>query len=655
MPAHNASATPIRPADLERHRDRANAFMVEAKWKPAAKAAAPSAEGGRWRPATDYSSTGIEKVNLMVLAKKVSADPLLLSEEAALVVRAWREGLAVAMHLAHAYGEVAGLERLIQLNRAGQLSGDQKAEFFDKHHASSAVALYGLGAYLHWFLSTHQGEAIASRQLTCPSLPEVDFANPLRALEGAIFYFGHFSEKDVPLQDGRDWFRLSLLYAENLLEEVRQRSGSLRFTEFFTDVHYRLEGSEFSVHGFAPPTDYQAVSVEFNRVSFGSIVGNRAAKHAARRLAERLLCYDRTAKKNPFMEIGGLPLVRMGYGKPGTGKSLQIAATATLLHEHCERLDLPFLFWPLPDNVVSTFQGGSAERMVDYMRRLQDDDKIIYAPIDDAENNFEDRTREGVSAGVREVIGVFLRYTEGAYAIRRGNAVVEFFTNLPEQLDKAVLSRVQDRFPILGAESREDFLDQDHLWWRRIREVDAKVIRQADPKDYAYLTAQAEVGSLTELEHTAPTLADPRLREVAAKVEKAHDASTHEFVARFYQGVLEVYPTFSSRDVRNIQQAINNRLTDFDLPGEWLESPELFFARDYATKLEMLRELMRGNMRGLSFAELRWNEVVNYCNNLATILNQDRERQIDRLVERLEHETEARARFAKKGTADERR
>ena len=290
--------------------------------------------------------------------------------------------------------------------------------------------------------------------------------------------------------------------------------------------------------------------------------------------------------------------------------------------------------------------------MVDYMRRLQDDDKIIYAPIDDAENNFEDRAREGVSSGVREVIGVFLRYTEGAYAIRRGNAVVEFFTNLPEQLDKAVLSRVQDRFPIDGAESREDFLDQDHLWWRRIQEVDAKVIRQKDPRDYSYLSAQAEVGSLGELETTEASLNDPRLRELVGAVEKQAGLGDHEFFARFYQGVLDVYPTFSSRDVRNIQQAMNNRLTDFDLPQDWLETPDTFFAQDYATKLGMLQELMLKNMRGLSFAELRWREVVRYCNNLATILNQDRERQIERLVLRMEHETEAQSRFRKEGSTN---
>ena len=46
-----------------------------------------------------------------------------------------------------------------------------------------------------------------------------------------------------------------------------------------------------------------AKSVEFNKIKFEQIVGNRDAKHFARRLTERLLSYDFTAKKNPFQEL----------------------------------------------------------------------------------------------------------------------------------------------------------------------------------------------------------------------------------------------------------------------------------------------------------------------------------------------------------------
>ena len=33
---------------------------------------------------------------------------------------------------------------------------------------------------------------------------------------------------------------------------------------------------------------------------------------------------------------------------------------------------------------------------------------------------------KGVSAGVKEVIGVFLRYTEGAYAVNYGNSSIGY-------------------------------------------------------------------------------------------------------------------------------------------------------------------------------------------------------------------------------------
>ena len=84
------------------------------------------------------------------------------------------------------------------------------------------------------------------------------------------------------------------------------------------------------------------------------------------------------------------------------------------------------------------------------------------------ENNLQERTAQGVSAGVKEVIGVFLRYTEGAYAVNYGNSSIGLFTNLPEMLDKAVISRVQGRFKIDGARTTNDFLDQDYLWWRKL-------------------------------------------------------------------------------------------------------------------------------------------------------------------------------------------
>jgi hypothetical protein len=48
--------------------------------------------------------------------------------------------------------------------------------------------------------------------------------------------------------------------------------------------------------------------------------------------------------------------------------------------------------------------------------------------------------------------------------------------------------------------------------------------------------------------------------------------------------VQQAFPFFTSRDVRNIQQAVNTRVMDFDLPEAWFEDLDTFFALDYDGK-----------------------------------------------------------------------
>ena len=91
---------------------------------------------------------------------------------------------------------------------------------------------------------------------------------------------------------------------------------------------------------------------------------------------------------------------------------------------------------------------------------------------------------------------------------------------------------------------------------------------------------------------------------------------------------------FSSRDVRNIQSAISLRLTDFNLEPEWLDNPEIFMRKDYQTKFKMLKELMQRNMKGLSFAEIRLQEIVRYLDNYATIADTDFKRKVEEQVMR---------------------
>jgi hypothetical protein len=302
----------------------------------------------------------------------------------------------------------------------------------------------------------------------------------------------------------------------------------------------------------------------------------------------------------------------------------------------------------MPDTLISTFQGGSAEKMVSWMKPMQDPSKIIFAPIDDAENNLQERTAQGVSAGVKEVIGVFLRYTEGAYAVNYGNSSIGLFTNLPEMLDKAVISRIQGRFKIDGARTEHDFLDQDYIWWKKFEKTIPDFVNMQNPQHYEFLKDQGLAGSMGDILNSIIKPSEERVLDAYDKAAKSYKTNEHLFFASLYKEIQKIFPFFSSRDVRNIQSAVSLRLTDFDLEPDWFENPEIYFKQNYQTKLNMLQELMKANMKGLDFSEIRRQEVVRYLDNVATIADTDFKRKVEARVHQLQIDTEAREKFTNK-------
>ena len=429
--------------------------------------------------------------------------------------------------------------------------------------------------------------------------------------------------------------QLTNLYFQRLSEEIQFRKDSLKFADSFTNKHYKVEETEFTIQGFETTVSAGSTSQDFNPVRMEQIIANKEAKHMFKRYAERLLCYDMKTGQNPMLELGGLPAVTMADGKPGTGKSMLIAATATILKEKCEELEIPFLFWPLPDNIISTYQGGSAERAMEWFRPMQDKNKIIFAPVDDAENNLEERTRKGVSAGVRELIGVFLRNTEGAYAINNGNRLISLFTNIPDQIDKAVLSRIQSRVSMDGATTKEDFIDQDYIWWKKYGKMMPDFVDAANPKNYKFMEAQKELTSLNSVFNKEYEFINEEVKDIFDTTMTSLDPKSHDFFGSFYQNVLKKYSFFSSRDLRNIQKAVDSRIIDFDMPEEWWDDSSLFFKQDYDSKMEMLKKLTIENMGDLTFSEIRLREALFYIDTAVRINNTGLNREIDETAKQM--------------------
>lgn len=650
---HN-STFPIKQTELDMLRDEATSYLKSVQWEQGQRAKNKDKDAkdesillylSRANNGSNVELTSVSKT-ILALKKRLLPDSVAIPIHLNQTLFAVQEGITLGIWIKDSYYDASGLSSLNERKSALDSSG--KREYESKMQTATAFMLYATAYNILHNLKTVASDDLSVMKQKFAGLPEVSLLSPLKGISCCLYYYDKYLSHPDIIKSDKDVTDFTVVYFEALIDEIQMRKSTLEYTETILDRTYKLEKSDFAVSGWDNVFAGAAKSVEFNKIQFEQIVGNRDAKHFARRLTERMLSYDFTAKKNPFQELGGFMPVFMGYGIPGTGKSMLIAAIATRLKEHCDNLDIPFLFHPMPDTLISTFQGGSAEKMVEWMKPLQDPSKLIFAPIDDAENNLQERTAQGVSAGVKEVIGVFLRYTEGAYAVNYGNSSIGLFTNLPEMLDKAVISRVQGRFKIDGARTEHDFLDQDHLWWRKLQDTMPDFVNMNNPEAYTYLSDQGLAKNMGDILKAVEKPSEERVMETFEKVEKMHRFEDHMFYASLYTEIQKIFPFFSSRDVRNIQSAISLRLTDFDLEQDWFDNPEIYFKKDYDTKFAMLQELMRANMKGLDFSDIRKQEVIRYLDNVATIADTDFKRKVDARVSQLNIELEARAQFNKK-------
>lgn len=647
---HN-STFPIKQNELDMLRDEATDYIKSIQWEQSNKAKSREKDAkdesillylSRANNGSNVEVTSVSKT-ILALKKRLLPDSIAIPVHLNQTLFAVQEGLTLGIWIKDSYYDASGLSALNERKTALNSSG--KREFESKLQTATAFQLFATSYKIVHDLKPFASDDLSVMKQKFAGIPEVSFLSPLKGIACALFYFDKYLGHPEIVKSDKDVVDFTVVYFEALIDEIQLRKSSLEYTETIVDRTYKLENSDFAVSGWENVFAGTAKSIEFNKIQFEQIVGNKDAKHFARRLTERMLSYDFKAQKNPFQELGGFMPVFMGYGIPGTGKSMLIAAIATRLKEHCDNLDIPFLFHPMPDTLISTFQGGSAEKMVEWMKPMQDPTKIIFAPIDDAENNLQERTAQGVSAGVKEVIGVFLRYTEGAYAVNYGNSSVGLFTNLPEMLDKAVISRIQGRFKIDGARTEHDFLDQDYIWWKKFEKTIPNFVNMQNPTNYDFLKDQGVTKSMGEILNAVQKPGEKRVLEAYDKATQKHKTSEHLFFATLYKEIQKIFPFFSSRDVRNIQSAISLRLTDFDLEQDWFKNPELYFKKDYETKFNMLQELMKSNMKGLDFSEIRRQEVVRYLDNVATIADTDFKRKVDARVNQLNIDLEARKNF----------
>jgi hypothetical protein len=648
MESSNGGYLPITQDEIADQVKKASSLLKRVSWHPRVKL-----ERLRETTAHDIirnitNASAPQTVSISDKARLLSDDSLLVYDpDVAFCMDVVRKGIALGMHAANLFSKASNFYTLKEQQARGALKDNPEAqtEFREKNVTTSAVLMFVAANYIVTTLGRYKCEQLDSVRISLPGIPEdLHLANFIHSLNYMVYYHGFYVAADN-VTTSLEFVKTTMLYYRDVIAEIDFIRDSLKYTDAFEGKKYKFEGEDFTVEGFTVHGVGVTGSVDFNRIEWGEIVGNAMYKHSSKRTIQFLMCYDVERKMNPVNKLGGFPSVTMEYGPPGTGKSMGISATATELSDRCADLGINFLYHPIPQTVVSTYQGGSSENMEKWFRSTTVQDTIIYAPIDDGDGKLRDRGARGTSAGVIEVVESFLVNTEGASAAKRGNRLVQIYTNLPETLDKAVLSRIQKRALLEGAVSLEDFLDQDYIWWRVYEEMVPGFVNMLNPTDYEFMSAQDIVCHINEKQTDQTNSRVYKVQQVIEKTFREHTLEEHLFFAKLYHNTKQEFPGFTSRDVRNIQSAVNSRLTDFDFPNEWMADHARFFARSYEEKLAMLRELMTANMQGLSFATIRFQEIVRYLDNMAMIVDREFESKVVQRIEEYKVEREARRRL----------
>lgn len=646
MSVNVGSEFPIKQADLERHFGTANTILRSVTHRPTKDLDALLTDrGSAPRPSGLIFGSGqgpsAQNVSVLKTAQAVNKDDDLMDENINAALNTVRAGIQIGLHIGSLFAKSSGLEALKNNPKA-----DEK-RYTNLMAAQAFITLFVTAYYVTWKLAAQKAEELTDVKVDFLGIPEpLSLSGQTTAFGSALFHYDAYLKR---VQNGLEFLKITQLYFRAILDDLKMQAKAFEADAgTFTDKSYRLERTTFAVNGFHAEVHGGLPSAEFKRVDLNEVVGNFEAKRLADRLTQYLIAYDLDREMNPMIELGAFPNVALFKGKPGTGKTLIMGGMLTQASDYCMNLGLPFRAHPMPNTIVSTFQGGSAENMQNWMDALKNRSELVIAPIDDAENVFESRTRQGVSAGVKEVIGTFLVNTEGASAIIRGNTIIVIATNIPDQLDLAVLSRVQMRADVDGAARPEDWMDQTYLWTKRMDGWGVGFVNLAPPKDYKFLSAQR----LLRQEDTKKLAAnvsfvDERLGQIHVRLLKEGvKPDGFAYYGKLFTEALKSFPTVSSRDMRNIQTAVMTRFFDFDFPKEWLTERERFVAKPYDEKRGMILEVAKANLGKLTFAQVLFEETAKYLNVTVSILDGGINRRIEERAADIRIDNEARRRLA---------
>jgi hypothetical protein len=108
----------------------------------------------------------------------------------------------------------------------------------------------------------------------------------------------------------------------------------------------------------------------------------------------------------------------------------------------------------------------------------------------------------------------------------------------------------------------------------------------------------------------------------------------------YLKGIQEADDRFTGRAIKNITDAVKVRAMDFELPDEWMENTEIFLAKDYDTKRNMISELSQPIT-----VEMVIQEINRYADSEFRYADKSDEVAIENMVREFGRNEEAKRRY----------
>ncbi len=410
-------------------------------------------------------------------------------------------------------------------------------------------------------------------------------------------YYGllNSSKRANLIEKGIDVARVSHDFFKFVVEQAIEKKTAFnsKLVDLIKDTQFRV-ADEFTIEGFQAiaAEEKSKAKVEFVPTYPHQVAGNVLAKKEMLRDMDRIALFDPIAKKNPIMEVGGLSWSVLYDGFPGTGKSTLFKMGLTRLNERSEQVSI---FWKtknieslkpnqliVDQGVKDEYYGKTGKNLLAMLEQAKKTDAYYIITTDDIDLLVSGDRNSSSGGSDKDILNILMQFSDGINTVIRGNTQWWAATNDATAMDPALRQRFIARYMVDGPQEWYDFADilNDKL----NRWVSTGIVDVPAGKDYTpYEMRKGQTGN----EQTKTDSVAGKFRGMFTGKVSMRD------IGEVCKNIRDDNPRFTGRAIHAVAEAMKKRINDYEIPNEWFEKPDLFFAQDYKRRVDMLKELCR--------------------------------------------------------------